>query len=407
MENKKALEGVALENYQAVVADLDVIVLAKPTLDLLKTNADFQHLVSKDITIVQEYEQKYEVTSENLTRFANAFQSITGKEFIPVSSININDEIETKDTIKYNRVFIKNITHLDFNDIANSLKPQTEKVETQETTKEEASQAMAAGTVGESNNNFNNGYAAGVYNKISNEATEQFINQAAVSVLNYHVAKGDVYIFQNKPKIIPILKWITIVLYGILFVLNVVALVFSILAKDVIVNKVENDGKQEILKWGDIGGALPFQIIQLLLLAMIIGMCIWSIFKSFKNENQRYKFSWGINLFYILFIFLFGMLAMGLSKALTIDSQINQIKSWNINNLDAVNNLLICVYINYAIYGILGLMVLIIVIGAICNPKRDFARIQQLVQQYANQIRSGEIDPSNYANGGFMNQFGF
>ncbi len=413
MENKKPLEGMALENYNLIVSYLDVIVLAKPTLDLLKTNADFQTLVSKDITIVRDYEHQYQVETENLTRFANAYQAITGKDFSPVSDINIDQDVEIRDTINYNPIFIKNITHLDFDQIANSLNPQPEKVEAAETTPEQAQAAMAAGAVAgseahhESNESYHN-YSASAYSRLTNEATEQFIAQSAMAVLNYNVAKGDVYIYRTKPKAIPILKWITMAVYVIFLIASIVGTAFSILANGAIVGQVNANGQIKNITWGN-GSSTTMVILELVLICMIVFMNIWTIARSFKNENQRYKYSWGWNLFYVLILLMFGLLGVGLGGIINFAQIKPQLIIWNSTGgvvSQSFNYLQDFMYINYLLYSLLGLIIVLIVIAACLNPQRDGERMQALAQDYANKIRSGEIDPAKFNNNSFFGGLG-
>ena len=82
------------------------------------------------------------------------------------------------------------------------------------------------------------------------------------------------------------------------------------------------------------------------------------------------------------------------------------------NNIDGVLKIInVWQILQYCTYGLIGLIIICVITAVIFNPKRDVERISQLLEQYAREIRDGEIDSSELGGspfggfGGFTSRF--
>ena len=55
--------------------------------------------------------------------------------------------------------------------------------------------------------------------------------------------------------------------------------------------------------------------------------------------------------------------------------------------------------VQFTTIGLLGLIVVFLVLGCVFNPKRDFERMQLLLQEYVNEIKSGSMPFDGGMNG--------
>lgn len=81
-------------------------------------------------------------------------------------------------------------------------------------------------------------------------------------------------------------------------------------------------------------------------------------------------------------------------------------------NIDGVLKIInVWQILQYCTYGLIGLIIVCVITAVIFNPKRDVERISQLLEQYAREIRDGEIDSSELGGspfggfGGFTSRF--
>ena len=109
------------------------------------------------------------------------------------------------------------------------------------------------------------------------DVADQLINSQAQVLLQRNIAKGKVFIYKNKPKIILVIKFITLVSFFLLVLLSITSFILL----------MTQSGKFSI-NWGlDSNNQAviqpfhftPFPYIQILIL-LIIGMLIFSIIRN-------------------------------------------------------------------------------------------------------------------------------
>ena len=228
------------------------------------------------------------------------------------------------------------------------------------------------------------------------DVADQLIMTQANMILSKNISKGKVYVYNSKPKFIPIIKFIVIALLFVMFVLSIAA--FALVAKyGENIEVVVADNNLRFFS----SSSIASYIFQFIFVLVILGFISFSMFKNFKNDNSKYKFSWGVMSFYIV---LFLMSTFMFSWNILINKP-NIAEGSDPNSVyqiftNAAN-------IQIAIFAVIGLVVIFTVIGAILNPRRDEKRIMKLLEQYASEIRNGQIDTSNLGGGSmFSGPFG-
>ena len=378
------------QNYDLVVHYLDIIFLDNKTTDLLRSDKNFQEIITNDISIVK-YFDKIESNSNNSNRFIKSYEMITTKKFVNNDKLNFSNFNDIVDTIKYTNIYLLNTLRLSIEQIDSINKSNNEANIKEETSREIPSSNEFQGNYKSDEEIIrSSGYTM-------HDVADQLIMTQANMILSKNISKGKVYVYNSKPKFIPIIKFIVIALLFIMFVLSIAA--FALVAKYGENVEVIVDGSSNLQFFSS--SSIASYIFQFIFVLIILGFISFSMFKNFKNDNSKYKFSWGVMSFYIvLFLmstFMFSWNILINKPNIAADSNPNSVHQIFTN---AAN-------IQIAIFVVIGLVVVFTVIGAILNPRRDEKRIMKLLEQYASEIRNGQIDTSNLGGGSmFSGPFG-
>lgn len=372
------------QNYDLVVYYLNIIFLDSKTTELLKMDKNFQEIIINDISIVKHYDL-IESNQENSNRFIKSYEMLTTKKFVENTSLNFNNSNDICDTIKYTNIYLLNTLRLSIEQLDNKTSNEAD-------VKEEASQEIPSnqtqGTYQTDEDILrNSGYSM-------HDVADQLVMTQANMILSKNVSKGKVYIYNSKPKFIPIIKLIIVGLLFVMFVLSIAA--FALIAsKNGQIKIMTNEGEKS---WGV---NIPTFIFQFIIVAIILCFIAFSMFKNFKNDNAKYRFSWGMMSFYLV---LFLMSTFMFSWNILIDP----IQYLNDPSDEAVKyTFTYAANIEIAIFAIIGVVIILTVIGAVLNPRKDEKRILKLLEQYASEIRNGQIDTSNFGGGSmFSGPFG-
>ena len=423
----KTLNQEQTKNYDLVVNYLDIIFLAPETVNLLKTDKSFQEIIQKDINIVSFYEENYDVSDKRANKFIQAYHVLT-HEHVKISDdeSHFNDDATLADEINYTAVYINNVLGKTIADIDASLKANPKGPQEAEV-KEETVEAKDSSDSDYVNNGTpqsdeevlqRSGYTM-------HDVADQLIQNQAAMLLNRNIATGKVYAFQSKPIVIPIIKYLTAAAMFCILALSIAAFVLMMLTNGKFymnVGVISNGSVTTEARQVDLMTPFPFQLLMILL---IVAMVIWSMIRNMKNDNVRYRYSWGWMTFYILMILMVTLIASGISNALifnyeSFQSEIAGIGQNTSSNGDGgwyhVGETLLnatasqaMTYVDdwrilqFTIYGLIGLIVVFTVTGAVFNPKRDIQRMQDLLNQYAIEIRNGQISTDDLGGGLFGN----
>ena len=419
----KTLNQEQSKNYDLVVNYLDIIFLAPETVNLLKTDKSFQEIIQKDINIISFYEERYNIGEKRANKFIQAYHVLT-HEHVKISDdeSQFSDDDALADDINYTAVYINNVLGKTIGDIDASLKanpnPQEANVkeESVETKESSDSDYTSTGTPQSDEEVLQrSGYTM-------HDVADQLIQNQAAMLLNRNIATGKVYAFQSKPIVIPIIKYLTAAAMFCILALSIAAFVLMMLTNGKFymnVTTISSNGTNTSPQLVDLMTPFPFQLLMILLIVLMV---IWSMIRNMKNDNVRYRYSWGWMIFYILMILMVTLIASGISNALIFNYESFQSEIASISQntgtggwykvgetilnataskaMDYVDDWRI---LQFVIYALTGLIIVFTVTGAVFNPKRDIQRMQDLLNQYAVEIRNGQISTDDLGGGLFPN----
>lgn len=406
MSNKSLI----LNLYNQSIDYLDLTFLDESLIELLKTKEDFRKTVSNLLTFIVDCEDNELVTDKNQERLLAAYTALTNKEFEPNSTITFKTESELESEVNsFNEYLIQNLDK-NFDKV---------KLEFQEKHIDEAKKvelevfAMPLNNETGSMSNDNSANQSSTDNKNEKEFdAEEFINNSktnfqdmaesmimasANSMLIMNIRKGSVYQYKSKPKIIPILKWLIVAVICVLIALSIASYALLMVAGNVGIFNVKDQQGNPKEDHAQLTNPFPFQLIFTILILVLM---ILSMVRNSKNENFKYYMSWGWMLMYVLVLIFVWFMVGGLTNNIIFNYQ----SFYDNTIVDASNSKatpLINGYrvIQFVIIGLLGLMVVFLIVGCVFNPKRDFERMQLLLQEYVNEIKSGSMPFDGGMNG--------
>lgn len=365
------------QSYDLAVHYLNIIFLDNKTTDLLRSDKNFQEIITNDISIVKYFDQ-IESNNSNSDRFIKSFEMLTNKKFVNNDKLNFSNLNDIYDTIKYTNIYLLNTLRISIEQMDNINKSASNEA----SVKEESSQEIPSKNYQSDEEIIrNSGYTM-------HDVADQLIMSQANMILSKNIAKGKVYVYNSKPKLIPIIKYLIIGLLFIMFILSIAA--FALVAKygdQIYLNVSGLDKPVEFFS----NSSITSYIFQFIFILLILAFISSSMFKNFKNDNSKYRFSWiMMSCYLILFLATTFMFSWNI---LINKPDVNEFASGTIES--AKNQVFTnAANIQIFIFVIIGLVVILTVVGAILNPKRDEKRITKLLEQYATEIRNGQIDTS-------------
>lgn len=404
MSNKSLI----LNLYNQSVSYLDLTFLDETLIELVKSKEEFRKIITNLLTFIIDCEDNELVKNKNQERLLAAFYALTNKEFEPNTTITFKTETELEQEINsFNEYLIKTINK-NFDEVKLEFQEkhidEAKKVESEvfaiptDTDSENIKNENNDNQNHSSNNSNFNAEEFVQNNKMNfNDMAESMISASANSLLIMNIRKGSVYQYKSKPKIIPILKWLIVAIISLLIILSIASFALLMVAGPKLTYYAEvKDSSGQSTKEEIPGMPLttPFPF-QLLLTILILVLMIMSMVKNSKNENFKYYMSWGWMLMYILTLVFVWFMVGGLGP--WTNQILFQYNNFYDNILVHDKSLagipLVEAYrvIQFIIIGLLGLMVVFLIVGCVFNPKKDFERLQLLLQEYINDIKNGSI----------------
>lgn len=368
------------QSYDLAVHYLDIIFLDSKTTDLLRSDKNFQEVITNDISIVK-YFDNIESNSTNSNRFIKSYEMLTNKKFVNNDKINFSNLNDVYDTVKYTNVYLLNTLRTSIEQMDSINKASNEANVKDETSREIPADQFRGGDQSDEEIIRNSGYTM-------HDVADQLIMTQANMILSRNIAKGKVYVYNSKPKFIPIIKYIVMALLFIMFVLSITS--FALIASKNGQIKAYNSQYELV----SIELNIMSYVFQFIFVACVLGFIAYSMFRNFKNDNSRYRFSWVMMSFYII---LFLMSTFMFSWNILIDPIQYEIQASNALAVKYVFTY--AANIQIAIFVIIGLVIILTVIAAVLNPRKDEKRIMKLLEQYASEIRNGQIDTSDLGGG--------
>ncbi len=396
--------------YHQTIKYLDIIVLAQPTINLLKTDNLFRKIFIECIGIVNYFETNFGIANSNVSRYSEAYYAICNQPINFDDDVNLyKNTIDLQDKVNYLNTYLVNKIGMNVEELENSFKaansndnssqPHDDVVETipiNEATNNNNSHRMSDEEVLE-----RSGYTM-------HDVADQLVATQASILLQRNIAKGKVFIYKSKPMIIPVIKVLTFALFVILMGMAIASYTVLMLPQTRLYYKPSTTSDATAAT--EISFVSPFPYI-LILTVLFLALMAVSVIRNMKNDNAKFFMPWGWLSFFV-FSFLVITLTANESQVLLFNrlgSFDAVFKPWNSGTngnwtpaaLEAIKMIDLWKIFQYITYAALGLIVVCIVTAVIFNPKKDVERIQALLDQYVQQIRNGEIDTTDFGRSPF------
>lgn len=387
------------------------IVLNNPEISqLLFDNTSFQKTFRELVVYCQTYESNEVVINEKTPEFIKKYEGITKIEFNE-EDISELDESDFEDKLNYLNILVKNTLGKDWDEINNSSKTDHSK----NSKPEEEQFQQTNQTYSNSNQHFDANKFINENNVSVDKIAENMIDAQARQLVQRDIMQNKFYKFNSRPKSIMIFK-AAMLIFWFLFILSFLVItivgyigngsLFSILPESALHN--EKIPQNFVILFN---GVQTSQMIFIFTLILFGGLSFYIIFgniKQWKNDNVKYSFKSTMTIMMVIFFFF--------TFITTISSPTNVLMNWNdifanrsigtFNIKIGTNDFTVDNPGNYSkllvqyIFTIIqitsvavGVLVNIIIVNI--RPKIDFDRLNQLVEKYKCDIKSGQIKPQS------------
>jgi len=400
-----------IDIYDKIIKNLNVILFYNETTILLRIDQNFYDSVSRLINISNNIEISEKLEAKQTKDYILLMESITEKKFVIEDFFNVDLVLATNELDNIKNI-VKKLIKKDIEEISLILKKELiedlEKKEAIESDnlKKENHQIKSNNKIPTNNENsasFEQRNASSIH-----QIANTMIEQQAQALVFMDIRNGKLYRYTSKPKSIPIVKNVLLVLVAllaiILLVTNIVALTFSSPTGNVLQVFAYGPLNADIQNWLVLNSRGWFYNILPFFGVFSIAFSVFSFSKNVKT-NDNVKYSMRI-LTYVLpmivfvvftFFSLSGNVVLNWSKiinngALSTESAI--IKNWTYTSINetSFDRLLIIFVFTIIGYVVCGLIFLLIVVSSNYKPKEDYEKLSTIRQGYVNDIKSGKID---------------
>lgn len=387
-----------LKVKKIIAKQLSIIMNNSKTKETLK-NEIFLKAVIKNVSILKEVES-LEKTDQNkiwaykfLDRI-NVFLSVKQKFIaieLPKNEVDLEDEVKFLDSLSIN-LFNKTLEEIKDSFSGTDEESQPKKVDNQKIVgvipRNSAKEDYRDISYQQKNNQYNYGNPG--------DYKETIINQMATKRLMDEIRSGKIYIYDSRPKFVPIIKHAVSIFYGFIALLYLALIIFTLYINSsgiaftffgtpvppATTRPELNLFKHPVFSWSNI-----------LFPALFVVFFPYLAFKNLKgiknNDNLKYSMS-----VFLLTIFTFlGIFSLVSSFSnnpfLIIDiAASNPVGTQNINLLDVARAYFILNIISssFTIFGII-----FIIPYMVLKPKQDVKLQQELLEQYKSEIRSSDM----------------
>lgn len=437
----KTLDQSTQDLYLKSKLQLNTVFL-KPELNAaLKNDQTLRSQVFGAINIVHYIESNYQTENSTFDEYSKA---ITVYEPYKQVIYSFDDHDNLLDAINSLRVYLLNTyqtntdelvdvygnvlfiytptsTETDQVVVTDEVVYQTKPIEQDQD--QEINQEQQNANFNQSTNNFDP-TSFGFNPKIADDFKEMQINAVVNNIFMHKVMSNEVFIYNSKPKVIPILKILYIVMLGLMFIFSIVSFaLINVFGKEMftIATATTISGQtQTIVIPLARGATIPFDLIILLL---VISWFIYGMIKGWKNDNIRYHFKFMVPLVFVIILVIVKLVGSfsGVFSFATDDILDSFNKIWN-KHVEATNHpnaaaaglrpiapedlestkahyqsIIMGYFATTIIVFAALLFALIVIVTAIFfNPKKDFERVKELHEQIRADLLAGKIDPSLY-----------
>lgn len=281
------------EVYQQLIKKLDIIVLAQPTIKLLKTDDTFRSITAECIGIVNYFETTFDIANGNLARYNLAYHTICGEQVkFDDNPQNYKNIVDLKDKVHFLDTFLLNKINMNFDDLENSFKTTNQSVDKSEdapkTTKHEKKpepiDEEPVNNKGFTNHPMSDEEILERNHYTTKDVADQIVNSQAALLLQRNAAKGKVFIYKSKPKIVPVIKIITFILFLIIMAMSLASYIVLMLPQTTLEYTYTSSSTTQTtnLKFTN-----PFPYV-LIITLLFIGLMAFSVIRNMKNDNAKF-----------------------------------------------------------------------------------------------------------------------
>lgn len=346
---------------------LAAIINEKSTFVAYLTRKDFNSVLKNELNVLFACEKLFpkvelegKITAKALVRELN---KLTKDTFKLDEKFKYEDETDLIDAINYLTTFCNNMFKVNLDDLVGGKNV---------TATDPKIDLRAKPTFDEQGPRMNSNFAfagAGIPLAATPYENPYLVGKAYAKIQD-DMVQGKFYRYKTKPRIIPIVKWISTILLMLLALSLLVAGVFAFMAYNLKVS----DGSET----GSIPGVIGSGVFYL----VMAGFCVYPIViamkslvgKGGKNDNLKYYFNWPFVVITLVLALLFVLLDLNrtwlMPFSIVDDSGIGGVGfyGWKIMFI------VVCAAI--------GLNIVPLIIGSINNPKPDPEAVEKKVREY-------------------------
>ncbi|WP_031489347.1 hypothetical protein [Ureaplasma canigenitalium] len=402
--------------YNDIRKLLNVTFLEEKVNTSIKSDNELANQINKNISIIKNIEENYDVEKQMHLEYIKAFQSYRIFSYVENS---LDDLDQITDVINSLRVYILNTYEVDvyenkkaditfvFDEATKMSMGFDEKeatvikediinkpLDTDEQMQEEPQ--FDATNFGFTNN--------------SDEFRQMQIDAIASNVFTQKVLNNEVYMFKTKPKLIPALKIFFVIVAGLTLILSIIAFsTFTEYTKNMYKIFTRQDNGEQIVASYHRTGQIPVSII---IFGIMFISTVISLVRTWRNDNTKYNFR-----IFMLFIFV-GVVFISLFVDIfsgnlrwdqnNVIARFNEMKNDDVdarlrqpllgdNDYDKMFGLIITYFVTQIlIFVFVLLLILILITAKFLNPKRDTERLEALLEQIKNDVVQGKVNPNQY-----------
>lgn len=356
------------ELYTQHAKRLAAILNEKSSFAKFVNRPDFSSIIKTELNLLSYLEKKFadvklDAQYSSKTLVEN-FNKLTKADFKLDPNFKVTDDGDVLDSINYLVTFCKNIFKVDLDDLVAGKNVAAEapsiSFKSQPEAEEEAASAFAGAGIPLSGSIYENPFMMG----------------KAYAKLNEEVKNGNVYTYKTKPKMIPIIKKVSIALMLLTCLIAIAVGIAAFCANGMTANVIV-DSKTETQHLSSITVGIMY-----LLLAGIGAFCasrqIISIVGTKKvkpNDNTKYVYEWQSVLIFVLCMLFVSLLDIRLVWATGFDP---------INDGMHYAAYMTFRWLWVALIASIVINIVPLVIGAVSNPKPDKELVERKLKEYCD-----------------------
>lgn len=387
------------ETKNALYENLKLVFSSSELISHMKDDI-FSKLILKLISLLFEIERELKITKKHSEKMLSEFNALTNVHNIFLS-VDIGEYYQVKDEINYLDVYLYNIYQKHLKDFTSNINLDQNKDNISSSNLDTTLISHDSGKSSQPNNSsgkkpnlvddstkekpFTQTFDTKI-NINPQEVQEQVYYQIANQKIMQETKSGIFYIYDSKPKIVPLFKkffYIAFCINGLIFLLPFLSFLLSAGLQLPPTKNPTTGVVQENILNPDIFSCITYLLFSLF--SLFYGAK--NLLKKETNENAIYYFNW------YFFIFVAIFLAMSLFSLINnfsyIFNSLPEIKALNINsgNLSKLVWFDVYLYSTITSYSFVGFMSIVAIFMSFLNPKKDVNRINEKISQYVNEIK--------------------